>query len=119
MKRFLINTTLIAIISCVVILIAAIRIEYLIRQVPNPYKYKFEWMQKNAEDVEVLVFGSSHTFYGIRPEYFKSKAFSLANVSQGLRQDLFLLEYWADRYKKLKTVIVPISFYSWFSHGLE
>ena len=119
MKRFLINTTLIAIISCVVILIAAIRIEYLIRQVPNPYKYKFEWMQKNAEDEEVLVFGSSHTFYGIRPEYFKSKAFSLANVSQGLRQDLFLLEYWADRYKKLKTVIVPISFYSWFSHGLE
>ena len=98
---------------------ALIPLEYLIRQVPNPYKYKYEWMQKNAEDVEILVFGSSHTFYGIRPEFFEGKAFSLANVSQGLRQDLFLLEYWADRYKKLKTVICPISFYSWFSHGLE
>ena len=101
------------------LIVALIPLEYLIRQVPNPYKYKYEWMQKNAEDVEILVFGSSHTFYGIRPEFFEGKAFSLANVSQGLRQDLFLLEYWADRYKKLKTVICPISFYSWFSHGLE
>ena len=101
------------------ILIAALPVEYLIRQVPNPYKYKYEWMQRNAEDVEVLVFGSSHTFYGIRPEFFDRKAFSLANVSQGNRQDYFLLKYWADRYKQLKTIIVPISFYSWFGHGLE
>ena len=101
------------------LIVASIPVEYMIRQVPNPYKYKYEWMQKNAEDVEILVFGSSHSFYGIRPEFFEGKAFSLANVSQGLRQDLFLLEYWADRYKKLKTVICPISFSSWFGRGLE
>lgn len=101
------------------LLIAAIPVEYMIRQVPNPYKYKYEWMQKNAEDVEILVLGSSHTFYGIRPEFFEGKAFSLANVSQGLRQDLFLLEYWVDKYKNLKTVICPISFSSWFGRGLE
>lgn len=101
------------------LLIAAIPVEYMIRQVPNPYKYKYEWMQKNAEDVEILVLGSSHTFYGIRPEFFEGKAFSIANVSQGLKQDLFLLEYWADRYKNLKTIICPISFSSWFGRGLE
>lgn len=101
------------------ILIAAFPVEYLIRQVPNPYKYKYEWMQRNAEDVEVLIFGSSHTFYGIRPEFFDAKAFSLANVSQGNKQDLFLLKNWADRYRHLKTIIVPISFSSWFGRGLE
>lgn len=115
MKKFLRYCTLFAL----PILIAALPVEYIIRQVPNPYKYKYEWMQRNAEDVEVLVFGSSHTFYGIRPEFFDGKAFSLANVSQGIRQDLFLLKYWADRYKQLKTIIVPISFSSWFGHGLE
>lgn len=99
--------------------VSLVTLEYNLRQVPNPYKYKYDWMQKNADDVETLIFGSSHTFYGIRPEFIDGKAFSLANVSQGLRQDLFLLEYWADRYKKLKTIIVPISFYSWFSKGLE
>ena len=115
MKKFLRYCALFAL----PILIAALPVEYIIRQVPNPYKYKYEWMQRNAEDVEVLVFGSSHTFYGIRPEFFDGKAFSLANVSQGIRQDLFLLKYWADRYKQLKTIIVPISFSSWFGHGLE
>ena len=99
--------------------VVAIPLEYLIRQVPNPYKYKYEWMQKHAEDVECIILGSSHTFYGIRPEFFGDKSFNLANVSQGLSQDLFLLKYWADRYKNLKTVVFPISFYTWFSHGLE
>lgn len=101
------------------VLIAFLPVEYLIRQVPNPYKYKYEWMQKNAEDVEILVFGSSHTFYGIRPEFFDGKAFSLANVSQGYKQDSFLLKHWADRYNQLKTVIVPISFHSWFDDGFQ
>ncbi len=84
---------------------------------PNPYKY--EWMQENAEEVETLVLGSSHTFYGIRPEFFDSKTFNLANVSQGMKQDLFLIKYWANRYKNLKYVIFPISFFTWFGHGLE
>ena len=101
------------------ILIMAIPLEYILRQVPNPYKYKYEWMQKNAEDVEILAFGSSHTFSAIRPEFLEGKAFSLANVSQGIKVDLFLLKYWADRYKKLKTVICPISSFTWFDHGLE
>ena len=96
------------------LIILAIPLEYIIRQVPNPYKYKYDWMQKNAGDVEILIFGSSHTFYGIRPEFFEEKAFNLANASQGIRQDLYLLKYWASRYKKLKTVIYPISFSTWF-----
>ena len=86
---------------------------------PNPYKYKYEWMQENASHVEVLVMGSSHTFYGVRPEFLDGKAFSLANVSQDLRHDYFLLNYWADKYKKLKTVIVPISAFTFFGQGLE
>ena len=101
------------------IVIAAISLEIMLRKVPNPYKYKYEWMQKNAEEVETIVLGSSHTFYGIRPEFLNGKAFSLANVSQDITLDVYLLEYWASRYKHLKTVIWPVSFFTWFSHGLE
>jgi len=97
------------------LIVALTCLEYLLRQVPNPYKYKYEWMQKNAEDVEILILGSSHTFYGIRPEFLEGNAFNLANTSQGMNQDLFLLEYWADKYKKLKTVIYPISIFTWFT----
>lgn len=110
MKRFLTYGVLFAL----PLLVALTTLEYQLRQVPNPYKYKYDWMQKNAEDVEVLVLGTSHTFYAIRPEYLDGNAFSLANTSQELIQDLFFLEYWADRYKKLKTVIFPISYFTWF-----
>lgn len=119
MKRFLKNTFLISLVSCFVIIIVAIRYEYKIRQVPNSYKYKYEWMQRNAETVEILILGSSHTFYGIRPEFFEEKTFNLANVSQDLRHDLYLLDYWLERYKNMKIIICPISLFTWFSSGLE
>lgn len=100
------------------IIMAAIPVEYLLRQLPNSYKYKYDWMQKNAEDVEILVLGNSQTLYGISPKHFKEKAFNLANVSQGLKQDSFLLKYWGDRYQHLKTVILPISYFSLLEPGL-
>ena len=104
---------------CLPIIIVAISLEITLRQIPNTYKYKYEWMQNNAKNVEILILGSSHTFYGIRPLSLGDKAFNLANVSQGAMQDLYLLKKWSDKYKQLKTVIFPISFFSLFSHGLE
>ena len=76
-------------------------------------------MQKNAENVEIIILGSSHTFYGIRPDILSKRAFSLANVSQDIKHDKYLLEYWANRYHRLKAVIFPISFSTWFGKGLE
>ena len=75
-------------------------------------------MQQNANEVETLILGSSHSYYGIQPKYLKGKAFNLANPSQLLEQDLFLLKYWSDKYMKLKTVILPISYFSLFAKDL-
>jgi hypothetical protein len=94
-------------------------IEICDRKLPNTYKYKYEWMQKNANEVETLILGNSHTYYGIQPKYLKGNAFNLANPSQLLEQDLFLLKYWSDKYVKLKTVILPISYFTLFAKGLE
>ena len=115
MKRFLKY----CILFVLPILVAIIPLEVLIRQVPNPYKYKYEWMQANAKDVETIVLGSSHSFYGIRPEYLDGNAFSLANVSQDISHDLFLLKYWEGQYNSLKTVIFPVSYFTWFGKGLQ
>lgn len=115
MKKFL----LCAFLFVLPIIIALVCVEVCLRQVPNSYKFKYDWMQKNAENVETLIFGSSHAIYGIQPKFLGNNAFNLANVSQGWRQDLFLLKYWEKRYKHLKRIIIPISFFSWFSHGLE
>lgn len=113
MKHFLRQSLLFLIPICIVAIVA----EVMLRQVPNPYRYKYEWMEQHADSVETLVFGSSHTFYGIRPEYLEGRAFSLANVSQPWKLDIWLLKRWAERCKQLKTIIWPISFYSWFGSG--
>lgn len=96
------------------LLVLSIPLEYLIRQIPNPYSYKYEWMQKNAKDVEILVFGSSHAMYGIRPQYLEGKAFNLAFESQTLAYDYFLLNYFSDKYSNLKTIVLPISYFTLF-----
>ena len=91
--------------------------EYLARQAPNPYKYKEEWMQIHHSEVNTLVFGGSQCFYGIKPELLSGVSFNLANVSQGLEYDLYLLK----RYESpnLKTVIIPISYPTLFAEKLE
>lgn len=110
MKRFIISFTCFV----VPIFIIGIVAEFCIRKLPNSYKFKYEWMQEHASDVETLVFGSSHTYYGFQPKYYEGKAFNLANSAQLIEQDLFLLKYWSDRYSKLKTVIYPISYFTLF-----
>ena len=51
-------------------------------------------------EVETIVLGNSHTYYGIRPELLPYAAVNLANVSQTLDIDLLLLEYYAPRLKR-------------------
>jgi hypothetical protein len=79
------------------IVIASACLEVYMRHIPNSYKYKDEWMKKNGNTVETLILGSSHAYYGINPEYLSWKAFNLANVSQDLERDFFVL----DKYKEL------------------
>ena len=88
--------------------------EYIVRSIPNEYRYKNEWMNQHADEVETLIFGSSHAWFGINPAYFDGVTFNLSFMSQSPKYDCFLLEKWGDNYKKLKTIIVPISYFTFF-----
>ena len=67
-------------------------IEYAIRQLPNSYKTKGEFLNVNSNSVETLILGSSHTLYGLQPNQFKSKTFNASNVSQSPDVDFAILE---------------------------
>lgn len=71
-------------------------------------------MNQLADKVEILSFGSSHGQNGINPVYLDGIAFNLGFPSQSPKYDYFLLQKWGDRYKKLKTVIVPIDYFTFF-----
>ena len=92
------------------ILALLIAAEVYVEQLPNPARDKHQWMLKHSREVETLILGSSHTFYGIRPDVLGHRAYSLAMVSQTYRYDAYLLQHYD--MPRLKTVIVPFSYFS-------
>lgn len=93
--------------------------EFCARQIPNYYSYKYDWMDQHAEEVESLILGSSHSLNGIIPRYLGKNTFNLALPGQTLKYDAYLFYKWADRYKKLRLVILPISYFSFFMDHSE
>lgn len=99
-----------------------ISIEYTIRQIPNDYSYKNNYLNNNSENIKILVLGNSHSFYGINPDYFSKHAFNAAYVSQSLKYDLFILNKYKNRLNSLNTLVLPISYFTLFSqleNGIE
>lgn len=92
------------------LLLAFILLEYAIRQIPNTYKYKNEWMLQHAGSLNTLILGNSHCMSGVNPTFLTSKAFNFANSSQDLERDYFILTKYKDIYKELKHVILSFSY---------
>ena len=84
--------------------------EIYVRHLPNPSRDKHEYMSAHSREVEVLVLGSSHTFYGVNPEWLDDAAYSLAQVSQTYRYDDYLLRRYPT--PRLRAVIIPFSYFS-------
>lgn len=84
--------------------------EWYVRSLPNPSRDKDAYMRAHGGDVRTLILGSSHTFYGLNPAWMGPGTFSLAQVSQTYRYDLFMLEHY--RPEHLQAVILPFSYFS-------
>ena len=109
MKRFLIQVIFIIALPMICLMGTC---EYALRIAPNDYSYKHQWMTNHTNDIKILTFGSSHSYYGIRPEFFSKTAFNLALVSQSIKYDKFLYEKYATRCDSLEYIILPISYFS-------
>jgi len=104
------------------VILLVIALEVILQAIPNEYSVKNDYLDSNSNDVETLVLGSSHAFFGINPEYLPGNSFNAANVSQTIDYDLKILKKYDSNLRKIKTVIIPISYFSLFSaldHGAE
>lgn len=110
MKRFVIKTIYISL----PILGVAILMEILLRNTPNDYLFKKQYLDKHSSEIETLILGSSHSFYGFNPEYFSSNTFNASHISQSLNYDFEILKKYQDQFKNLKTIILPISYFTLF-----
>ncbi|MCX8473189.1 MAG: hypothetical protein ORN85_06020 [Sediminibacterium sp.] len=92
-----------------------ISFELLLRDIPNDYSFKKNYLNANSNNIEVLFLGSSHIYFGINPEYFSRKSFNGAHISQSLNFDLAILEKYKDRWTNLKYIIIPLDYFSMYS----
>ena len=93
-----------------------------LRQIENGYKFKKRYLDNHAQDIEVLILGSSHGYYDVNPEYIDGHAFNAGAVSQSFDLDLAILEKYEDNFHELKTIVLPVSYFSFYgklSEGAE
>jgi hypothetical protein len=104
------------------ILILSIAAELSLRNIPNDYSNKKNYLDENSNEIQTLILGNSHTFYGVNPEFISEKSFNAAMVSQSLDYDYKILKKYNENWGNLKTIVIPISYHSLFGNlenGIE
>ena len=104
------------------VLTVFICMEFLLRDIPNDYKLKKEFLDKYSYNIEILCLGSSHAYYGINPVYFSKNSFNGSHISQSIDYDLQIFKKYQNKLCSLKYVLIPISYstlYSNLNKGVE
>lgn len=86
--------------------------EVLLRQIPNDYSLKYNYLEHNGGSIQVLILGSSHAYWGVNPAFMSLKGFNAAYSSQDFFYDRLLFDKFLNRLTNLKYLIVPISYFS-------
>ncbi len=87
-------------------------VDFFYQVIESNYSYKHRRVQESYSEIETLVLGDSHAFFGLDPKYLDSKAFNLSNISQSLYFDQLLIEKHIDSIPNLKNIIITIGYYS-------
>ncbi len=114
MRKFLIRISVFALLVVMTLAIG----ETVVRSMPNPYRTKHQGMIMCAGDVETIILGSSHSYYGVYADSVE-RSYNLANVSQIFKYDYLLLKQYAENCKNLHTVVIPMSYCSLFDPNFE
>ena len=101
------------------VLLFAIVLEVLLRQIPNDYIFKKEYLDAHSNEIEVLILGSSHSYFGIDPIYFDLETFNGSHIAQFLQYDLKIVKNYENRFTNLKYIVLPISAFTMFATGTE
>jgi hypothetical protein len=108
MRKFIFKTLIFMLPICLI----ALTMEILLRLIPNDYYFKKKFLDAHSNDIETLILGNSHSYYGINPIYFSNNSFNASYISQSLNYDLKILKKYEHNWSKLKIIVLPISYFS-------
>ena len=69
-----------------------------------------EYIEQEADDIEVVVFGSSQIKNSVNPEFLNRNTLNMSSSAQHHNTDFSLLKGLVDRLPKLKTVVFEVSY---------
>jgi hypothetical protein len=101
-----------ALILTIPLLLGLAFIEYRLSLVAVAYNQKKFELEKQLDQIQVLVLGSSNAHFGINPNQFSYKGFNLSDSAQWPYYDLQLTKKYLHRMPNLKLVIFSISYYT-------
>jgi hypothetical protein len=85
------------------------------RDLQNGFAVKKNSFEKDINNIDILVLGSSHGFFSVNPEILSRHSFNLAFNSQDLYYDYNLIDKYKGDFKNLKCLILSISYFSlWY-----
>jgi hypothetical protein len=87
-------------------------VEYRLRSLPNGYTMTRAYLEQSIERDQILITGSSHAYYGIKPELLGVPTFNLAYIGQDVYYDNRILLRYLPRARNLRLVIVTVSFFT-------
>jgi len=94
------------------ILLVLALVEHRLTRIPTGYETKRIYLEQNIDKAQVIITGSSHAYYGIKPQMLGAPAVSMAYISQDIYYDTRLLLKYLPRARSAKVVIVSISYFS-------
>lgn len=97
------------------LVLVGISLEFLIREIPNDYSYKRNYLDENSNSIDILILGGSHSYYGVNPDYFIGNAFNASHVSQSLDYDFEIIKKYENNWNHLKYIMISIDYITLFS----
>ncbi len=107
---------------CAPVLIFIVIMELLLRNIPNTYSYKKNYLDQHSNEIEILFLGSSHAYRAINPKFIHLNGFNAALISQSLDYDIEILKKYEKQMDKLKFIVIPIDYFSLYNRletGIE
>lgn len=111
MKRFIIQCLLfIGLLASIFTIV-----EYRLRQIPTNYTCKEARIQTIKHKIETLVLGPCYAVQDINPRYFGNYTYNASQHGQTLKFDAYLFQRYSSQMPKLKQVILPISYFTYYA----
>lgn len=98
------------IVFCIPFLLIIVYLEGKCSKIPTNYSVKRDLFERNLNDTEILIVGSSYSYFGINPQYLSPKAHNVAYRAQSIYYDYQLVKKYIDRMPKLKILVINVSF---------